>query len=85
MTWRIPRQKKDLDLLVSDEQTLQETLQVLAEKGFASAQMVESARYVRALRTNHQVNTLLTYREGNIYSGDILQIEQEPTEKGSAI
>ena len=36
----------------------------------------ESVKYVKALRADQQVNVLLTYREAEIYSGDILVIEE---------
>lgn len=79
LTWRIPGQNKDLNLLVSEEQKIKETLQVLAERGLVPGKMADSVRYVRALRTKQRVNILLTYKEGNIYFGDILQIEQGET------
>lgn len=87
LTWRISGQNRDLNLLVSEEQKIKETLQVLVERGLVPAETADSVSYVRALRTNHQVNILLTYKEGNIYFGDILQIERdEPKEnKGEAI
>lgn len=77
LTWRVSEQNKDFNLLVSEEQKIIETLQVLAEKGLIAGELADSIRYVRTLRTNNQVNVLLTYKEGKIYSGDIIQIEPE--------
>ncbi len=80
LTWKISGQNRTFDLLVSDEQKIAETLMVLKEKGLVSWEMADSVQYVRTLRTNHQIPVLLTYKEGNIYSGDILQIETEEEE-----
>lgn len=80
LTWKISGQNRTFDLLVSDEQKIAETLMVLKEKGLVSWEMADSVQYVRTLRTNHQIPVLLTYKEGNIYSGDILQIEKEEEE-----
>lgn len=77
LTWRISGQSRELNLLVSDEQKIIETIHVLTEKGLVSDEVAESTKYVRALRTNNQVNVLLTYKEGAIYTGDILQITPE--------
>lgn len=74
LTWRISEQNRDFTILVSDEQKMIETIQVLERRGFITEGSSDSIRYVRALRTNNQVNIHLTYKEGKIYSGDILQI-----------
>lgn len=73
LTWRI-RNHSDLDLLVSDEQRIIETKQVLVEKGILDEETVESVQYIKSLRTHNQVNVLITYNEAGIYSGDILEI-----------
>lgn len=64
-----------MDLLVSDDQTILETMQILKEKGFLAGETAETAKYIKTLRTSHQVNVLLTYSEANIFSGDILILE----------
>lgn len=74
LTWRILEQNRDLNILVSDEQKLYETMKVLVGKGIISQDKLNTTKYVKALRTNTQVNLLLTYKEGKIYAGDILQI-----------
>lgn len=81
LTWKVSGQNRTFDLLVSDEQKIAETLAVLREKELMPAQTADMVRYVRSLRTNHQIPVLLTYKEGNIYSGDILQIETEEEEE----
>lgn len=67
-------QNRDLNLLVSDEQELIETMRILYEKGLISKEKMESTKYAQGLRTKTHINLLLTYKEANIYSGDILLI-----------
>lgn len=74
LTWKIAEQNRSLDILVSDEQKIIETMRVLLDKGLLTQEKFDSATYVKSLRTNTQVNLLLTYKEGQIYSGDILQV-----------
>lgn len=74
LTWRIHNSGRDIDLLVPDEQKIVETMQVLEEKGLLDEDAARTVQYVRSLRTKTQVDTLLTYKEGNIYSGDILEV-----------
>ncbi len=76
LTWRIKGQR-DLELLVSDGQKIKETMEILAERGFMEEEAAEAVRYIRAMRKNNQVSVLLTYREADIYSGDILTPEEE--------
>lgn len=76
LTWRIKGQP-DMELLVFEEQRIVETMEILAEKGILEDDMVDSVKYIKALRTNNQVNVLLTYSEANIYSGDILVLENQ--------
>ena len=74
LTWRTEG-RPDMDLLVSDDQTIQETMQILKETGLLAGKTAESVKYVKTLRAEQQVNVLLTYREAEIYSGDILVLE----------
>ncbi len=74
LTWRVEGQS-DMDLLVSDDQTISETMQILEEKGLLARETVETVKYIKTLRADHQTNVLLTYSEADIYSGDILVIE----------
>ena len=71
LTWRISGQR-DMDLLVADGQKIKETMEILAER----------VRFVRAMRKNNQVSVLLTYREAEVYSGDILVPEEEEEDEG---
>lgn len=77
LTWRVEG-KRDMDLLVSGEQKIAETMEILTEKGLLEEETVDTVRYVKSIRTNNQVNVLLTYSEANIYSGDILELIEEP-------
>lgn len=63
-----------MDLLVSDDQKIIETMRVLEGKGLIGDAVSDSVKYVKSLRTNNQVNILLTYQEGKIYAGDILEL-----------
>lgn len=73
LTWR-SKDHRDMDLMVSSDQKIAETMEVLSEKGLIE-EAEDSIRYVRSLRTNDQINTLLTYHEADIFSGDILVLE----------
>lgn len=77
LTWRV-KGKRDMDLLVSEDQKIAETMEILAEKGLLEEEITETVSYVRSMRTKNQVNVLLTYSEAEIYSGDILELEEEP-------
>lgn len=74
LTWRV-KGKRDMDLLVFEEQKIAETMKILVDKGILEDEMADTVKYVKSMRTNNQVNILLTYSEANIYSGDILELE----------
>ena len=74
LTWRV-KGKQDMDLLVFEEQKIAETMKILVDKGILEDEMADTVKYVKSMRTNNQVNILLTYSEANIYSGDILELE----------
>lgn len=74
LTWRV-KGKRDMDLLVFEEQRIAETMEILVDKGLLEYEMADNIKYVKSMRTNNQVNILLTYSEANIYSGDILELE----------
>lgn len=81
LTWKI-RGQQDMELLVFEEQKIAETMEILEEKGLLEDEVADSVKYIKALRTNNQVNVLLTYSEANIYSGDILVLESQDYEGG---
>ena len=74
LTWRV-KGKRDMDLLVFEEQKIAETMKILVDKGILEDEMADTVKYVKSMRTNNQVNILLTYSEANIYSGDVLELE----------
>ncbi|MDE6747553.1 MAG: hypothetical protein K2K21_00605 [Lachnospiraceae bacterium] len=74
LTWRVEG-RSDMDLLVSDDQTILETMQILEEKGLLARKTAETVKYIKTLRADHQANVLLTYSEADIYSGDILVLK----------
>lgn len=73
LTWRI-NGEKDIDLMVSDEQKIIETMQILSEREFLPKDEWEAVKYIKSIRMKKQVNVLLTYKEANIFSGDILEL-----------
>lgn len=76
LTWRV-KGRQDLDLLVFDEQKIAETMKILIDRGLLDEEAEDDVKYVKSLRTNNQVNILLTYKEAKIYSGDILEMLEE--------
>lgn len=76
LTWRI-RGGQDLNLLVSDAQQIAETMKILIDRGLLDEEAEDNVKYVKSLRTNNQVNILLTYKEAKIYSGDILEMLED--------
>ena len=77
LTWRVMG-KRDMDLLVFDEQKIAETMEILIDKGILDDEIADTVKYVKSMRTNNQVNILLTYNEANIFSGDILELVNNP-------
>lgn len=71
--------KQEIDLMVDEDQKISETIQVLAERELWDGELTDSMQYIKSLRSNKQVNILLTYREAKIYSGDILVPERSRT------
>lgn len=73
LTWRIKGQE-DIDLMVLENQRIVDTMRVLVERDLMDEKLANTTRCVKSLRTNNQINILLTYREGHIFSGDILEV-----------
>lgn len=76
LTYRIEG-RPDIDLMVTEDQKIAETIQILDEKELAEWELADSVKYIKSLRTNTQVNILLTYNEAKIYSGDILELKRD--------
>lgn len=62
---------QEMDIMVDGEQRIDYTLKVLMESGFLSGDKWA----VRSLRTKERIDAKRSYRENNIYNGDILTIE----------
>lgn len=61
-----------------EEQQIAETMDILIDKGILEEETADTVKYVKSMRTNNQVNILLTYSEANIFSGDILELINDP-------
>ncbi len=73
LTWRIEGQR-DVDVIVNPEQTIVETIHVLVGRGIVDCDNVSNTKYVKSIRQMKQVNTLLSYDEAAIYTGDIIEL-----------
>ncbi|HJA82288.1 MAG TPA: hypothetical protein H9776_11265 [Candidatus Mediterraneibacter intestinipullorum] len=74
MRLTITENERSLDVIVKPEQRIQEVYRILVENGcFAPlAPAIQLKIYSR--RQTRYVNPMLTFRQGNIYEGDILNI-----------
>lgn len=76
MVLTLLRNGKKLDIMVKPEQKIESVYGVLLENGFYT----EQCRYqgsqlsVYSMRRSAYVNPILTFRQGEIYNGDILVI-----------
>lgn len=73
LTWRI-KEQDDIDLMVLENQRIIDTIHVLVERGLMDEELANATGCVKSLRSNNQINILLTYKEGHIFSGDILEV-----------
>lgn len=67
---------KKLDIMVKPEQKIESVYEVLLENGFFSVQYrYQGAQLsVYSMRWSAYVNPILTFRQGDIYNGDILVV-----------
>ena len=74
MRLTITENERSLDVIVKPEQRIQEVYRILVENGcFAPlAPAIQLKIYSR--RQTRYVNSMLTFRQGNIYEGEILNI-----------
>lgn len=66
-----------LDIMVKPEQRIRDVLTVLAENGQISFDHSGEAAYTRSWRLGRFVNNLLTFRQAQVHSGDIIYVEVE--------
>lgn len=66
---------RKVDIIIKPEQRIQEIYRELLENGYFAP--VYHSRQVRvySFRQQGYINPMLTFRQGGIYSGDILRID----------
>jgi len=74
MTLTIMENEKKLDVIVKPEQRIQEVYRILVENGCFAPLVPAIQLKIYSRRQNRYVNPMLTFRQGNIYEGDILNI-----------
>lgn len=68
----------NIDLSVDNRQKIIDTLGILVESGdVISVADIDRIRYVKSQRKNKYVPVLFSYQEANIFSGDILVIDNK--------
>lgn len=72
LTWKV--YNRDIDIMVNSEQTISETIKILSDKGFLDFMLDKDFQFVKSYRNQRNINIKLTYEDGMIYSGDILEI-----------
>ena len=75
MTLTIMEHNKSLDIIVKPDQRIQEVYRVLVENGFFSSIPETMQLQVYSKRQGKYINPILTFKQGNIYEGDILLIQ----------
>lgn len=66
-----------LDIMVKPEQRIKDILQVLEENGRIIYRSGRDNLYIRSWRKGNFVNPYLTFKQAEIFSGDILYIDVE--------
>ncbi len=74
MTLTIMESNRKLDVIVKPEQRIQEVHRILTENGCFPPLTPEIQLSVYSMRQRRYINPVLTFRQGNIYEGDILEI-----------
>ncbi len=63
-----------LDIMVNPEQRLEDVCRRVSENGFLPPVCSERQIRVYSMRRRAYVNPMLTFRQGEIYTGDILAV-----------
>ena len=66
-----------LNIMVKDEQRILDVINILIQNNFIKIESKEYGIYVRSWRLGEYINNLLTFRQSNIFYGDILYLEVE--------
>lgn len=74
MTLTIMENEIGLDVVVKPEQRIQEVWRILVENGRFAPLFPDIQLRIYSMRQKRYINPLLTFRQGNIYEGDILRI-----------
>lgn len=72
LTWRI--NQRDVDLMVNSNQRICDTIKILYESGYLDVLEADNIQFVKSHRNLRNINVRLTYENGMIYSGDIIEI-----------
>lgn len=73
ITWEL-EEDKSIDLYVPDSQAIKDTIEVLENSGYLSANSHIWIKYIRSQRTRKTLSVLETYKSCNILNGDIVEI-----------
>lgn len=74
MILTIMENEKKLDVIVKPEQRIKEVFRILVENGCFSPLASGMQLQVYSMRQQRYINPMLTFRQGNIYEGDIIRI-----------
>lgn len=77
MILTIMENEKKLDVIVKPEQRIREVYRILVENGRFAPPASGMQLQVYSMRQQRYINPMLTFRQGNIYEGDILRINEK--------
>lgn len=67
-----------IDLLVDNRQRIANTMNILEESGTGISNVdIKQIQYVKSARKNRKIPVSLSYKEAEIYSGDVLIVDCE--------
>ncbi len=85
MTVTFMSDNKNLDVVVRPEQKIGDVYGKLLENGYFSPVRREDIVKVYSLRQTRYVNSMLTFRQGEIYEGDVILIEPKAVCRGYTV
>ena len=77
MTLTIMENEKKLDVIVKPEQRIREVYRILVENGRFASPASGMQLQVYSMQQQRSINPVLTFRQGNIYEGDVLRINEK--------
>lgn len=81
LTIQIIYSNEQLDIMVKPEQRIEEVLKILIENGQLLSLIRLTTLSIRSWRLNTYINQHLTFKQGEIMTGDILYIEGDITDE----